>query len=491
MSALGWLLGDDIPALSTVSPRPWPDLPDDFPGRVALLLRPLVRALLLAGYRVHRLDFVRSDTADDNALTLTLNGLTPGTSTQLDPMTPSTGAGVVLAVAELVHERAVAVAAVGGWLDPMGADPATDLRRAFSHALAVPASQEAPWVGLVPGDTGEVVLWSGAAPASVEEPGKLSIAWTGEIGGGALAISADVQDALARRVQAGNLTPLAGAGLLWLLNPLFWYAHDVTFPGTAFRPDVVGAAVPPLPWPGVVSATAQGLDPASVRAVQPPPDPDLSQFVNVTGNLVATLNEQTHVLLGPLIQHPDRRGGELATLLAPRRGVVAAQEARWVGNFIGARAGKDLADRMRLGRANWLEMVLDLTERAMLTPAGYPVPLASSLADDVDPVLVRWHPAASGLPERVVLQVRGVDAVTISSTPFLEIDLFDGFAWDYLAAERPGDLLTLVVVAGPGVAVTPASDRGLGWDLEVIRVWNYDGVPLRVSRIQTERLLCP
>ena len=78
MSRLGWLLEDDLPLLSTVDPAPWTDVPDDLFGQSAMILRPLVRALLLAGYRSYKLDFVRS-AVNPAAVSLTVGGLTAGT----------------------------------------------------------------------------------------------------------------------------------------------------------------------------------------------------------------------------------------------------------------------------------------------------------------------------------------------------------------------------------------------------------------------------
>jgi hypothetical protein len=498
MSALGWLLADDQPLLSTVEPRPWPDAPDDFPGLVAVLLRPLVRALLLAGYRSFRLDLVRSG-VPPGAATLTANGLTGGTAPTLGSAQPSTGAGIVIAVDEMIHDHALSVADAGGWLDPRAGDPSVDRRQVFSHAVAVPASPAAPWTGLGPGGAGEVVIWSGAALVSPDAPGTLNPAWTKEILERVFAITTDIQNALAGRATAGPLTPLSGAGLLWLLNPLFWYAQDATFPGAAFQPDVVGMPVPELAWPAVVSPTAGAFDPVEVLAFEPrPATGELNEMVLVAAALVGALAENTHVILGPLIQSPGWTRGDLQTLLSA---AVHSAEAnalwRRVVRDIRVLAGDALAERAYEEHMNWLELLLELAELGTITPAGYPAALVGVSgqdaldAEDIDPVLALYYPAAGAAPERVVLEVRGVAAVTISATARCEIGLLDAFAWDYLVEDPPTYLLTLVVVAGPGVSVVPGSDRGLGWDLEVIRAWSYTAIPPRGTRIQPELLLMP
>lgn len=511
MSRLGWLLDDDLPLLSTVEPQPWTDVPDDLIGQAAKILRPLVRALLLAGHRPYKLDFVRAK-ANPDVVSLTGDGLTAGTTAALGAPMPSTGSGLVLTVADLVHDHAALAAQAGGWND-LQASETTDFQAAFSHALPVPASQEAPWTGLEPGVGGRVELWSRHAltPEDSAEI-KLSQPWADEIAQCAGLIAKDIRDALNDRLSEGGVTPLSRAGLLWLLNPLFWYAHDPTFPGQAFDDAAVGPPVPPPAWPAVTSVDPAELDPLSVLKSGPAPaNPNVGLLLAQASLLAPVLAVPARgqivvnaLIFGETFEHGDvfgwnsSRGGDFESLLKANPDVAGdiPTRGRLLISAIRPLAGEDFANAMYYGRPNWLDVLMDLAEMSVLAPAGYPADLVgvSGQAAEVstlDVVRPMYYPADGKARERVVLEVKGLPAVTVTATRFCEVSLLQAFTWDFLEASPPDRLLKLLVVAGPGVEVTPGVERGLGWDLEVIRVWDYTAVPPRGARVQPELILAP
>src|SRR4051794_26129396 len=124
---LSWLLAGDAPGLSTMEPAPWAgEAPDDILTTVAQLLRPLVRAVMLAGYRPTALDVVR---VGSNPSTVRLDDFgeltAPGT---VDYTRPSSGSGLVLTVTDVIHGAALVAVDDGAWLDPRAGDPELDLR---------------------------------------------------------------------------------------------------------------------------------------------------------------------------------------------------------------------------------------------------------------------------------------------------------------------------------------------------------------------------
>jgi hypothetical protein len=276
MAGLGWLFADDLPRLD----------PDEFPPdtpvailqQMATLAAPVIRGVLLAGYRPYRLAIARAGlgtvvSVDD------VIGIDTDTPVQLDPF-PSAGAGVVISLSDLMHDRgkAAADAADGSWLvDPTGTS-GIDLFAAFSHALTVEASEAAPWTGLEPGphDTEspkQVALWSLHDWLSPE--------WLTEINDSARAIGADLATALVARFNQGpeTITPREHAGLLWLANPLFWFGRDATFPGEEFDPAKVGDPSVPIPWPDAQEET----EPYDPLAVERPGDLYLDAMLEVAG----------------------------------------------------------------------------------------------------------------------------------------------------------------------------------------------------------------
>ena len=518
-AGLRWLLGGDLPRLSSIPDRPrWQDAPDALVPRVATMLGPLVRALLLAGYSVTRLDVVRPGAdpgavgVDDVTLSLTLDA-----ETDLDPE-PASGSGLVLRVADLRHDAAIAAAEDGAWTG--APDGGTDLRVAFSHAVDVPAAtplgEPAPasWSGLQ-GTPAQIVLWTAADWLDGD--------WWSNLDRQAAAVRADVTAALARRIAAGDLTPRSRAGLLWLVNPLFWFAQDATFPGADF--DVALMSAPPAPpvWAGVTSPAAQAHDPT---AVELPEDRDLHVLTDVATRAWASsgladdpdrfLEWETtgvgwlHVLLGTG-PSSEADSGFFSWLARNRAG-----NFRRAATNLAAAAGIDAADRIEAAvtGCRWFEAVLDLADLGVLTPVGYPqvgVTVIGAATDETESIVPVYLPGDASTFPRVAIvlavpatlvppppgslidpELGGVPLVVCSATAMLRTDLRAAVAWDFVPA-RDGGPLTVTVVAGPGVEVLPQLPPGpdQGWELEVFRVWNYSSVPARGARVQPEFLMAP
>lgn len=487
MPALGWILGDDLPSVDT------PDTSADLFRLLATTVEAVPRGLLLAGYRPYRFDAVRAGVPPTITIDITDDGTT-GELPDLGPL-PSAGAGIVITVLDLVHERA---------LEAWGSDHDEDLevlRDRFSHAIAIEAADGAPWTGLTPGPQQQVALWSAETWLSAE--------WLAEIRECARLIGEDIVAALARRWAEGGVTPRGRAGLLWLLNPLFWFERDITFPGSEFDPDQLGNPATPLAWPAVTSAAAAALDPL---AVDRPGGTDLDVLILVGGTAWQELTRVPDIHLPPLVLAGSTPGyaHTLAHLLAtnddgPMLALAAAGNlATAAGGYSDETLGtRDPAMLSVILRRPWIDALLAMADGGLFTPAGYPIDTvvfgSTPDADELtgtDPVVAVWYPATSTASKKVVLEINrqpGLEpaaTVLVSASQWCRVDLAEAMAWDFIPS-IDDTRLKIVVVAGPGVYVAPDNDEGRVYDLEIFRVWDYESVPPRGARVQPELLMGP
>jgi len=482
---LGWLL--DPKVLASTAGQGWPDLGAELVPATLVEVQPLVRALLTAGYETFQVDVVRLGgipevlSIDDAS-----QAVAPGSVPAIYPL-PSAGGGVVLHCADLIHTTAMEAAAAGAWLDPRAGDPAVDLRAAFSHAIAVPASAEGPWTGITPGVGRQVVLWSAAEVGS--DP------WVEEISTSVTGITNDIAAALTERIEAGTLTPLARAGLLWLVNPLFWFPLDPTYPGSGFDADLI--VVEPAPaWPAVTSASAQTLDPVGVYGAQPPPDPNWRELVRVAAFVAPGLLGYPGFMLERLFHHDPMTRGNLTSLLTASRVTTAETLGRQAAAAVSAIAGKTVG--ATVSTTDWLQVLLALAETAVIAPAGYPdgsgdigtAPDTGGAMEFVNPV---WNSSAEVVLELARTSFDGPAPATIvvQATALCQTSIDKAFVWDYLGYSDIRRLPKVIVLAGPGVQIVPDARLGELYDMEILRVWDYESLPLPGSRIQPELHLVP
>ncbi len=466
MAGLSWLTVDEPPPTEL-----WPDRPLSIVSQVRDITAGLLRGLLLAGYRPLRMDVVRvgftPDTLSYDDVSLTVSA---GPLPELTPM-PAVGAGVVLAFTDLFHERALMAAG----------DNAQ--RSDFSHALTVTASDAAPWAGLTADGDRQIVLWS--------EKDFWSVEWREDIITDAGKITEDLITALRARADAGDVTPLSRAGLLWLHNPLFWFGTDTTFPlGWVPVPSKDDFPLGPQPWPQ--AAGAASLDPF---AVPRPADPHLSLMIGVAGHALEALQRYTSsVLRGLCFADPGNRGTLQDVLLWLERLLPNLRMRDFWGAVKALGVDEAMADAVP--SRSWHDVLMMLADRGVLTPAGYPLDTVVVAGPDEvtdewepDPVEATWF-RDDMTREYVMLAVAGINALQVYKTGLCTVELMQAFTWDYVAPEE-GRLLRLIIVAGPGVEVDVLRDRDMAWTLEVIRVWSYSPVLPQGTRVQPEALLAP
>ena len=263
-------------------------------------------------------------------------------------------------------------------------------------------------------------------------------------------------DGFVERWQRGTITPDDPAGLLWLFDPAYWYPAGGE-PGD----DVPGACL---------RQTARAI--------------------------LATIDGDPEAFFRGQLDGEDKLVDVLARVY-PRRGDARAQARKVIADIelLADTLGGllDKAVRLELKRLPWFEVLLHLVHAGVIDPPA----LRGSYdfdGDEEEPVQARWMPAGSVVPEggRTIVELFVVPAgqkVVIERVHDLAVPVERTFAWEYLedAAQGP----TLLVVAGPGVRITPPEEARRGWNLEILRVQSFNVIPPWGERIDRSMFLSP
>jgi hypothetical protein len=254
----------------------------------------------------------------------------------------------------------------------------------------------------------------------------------------------------------GQVTPEPGNGLLWLFDPTHWYD--------------VGPQADWLPG-GVLGSTAAAL-------------------------FAAVSVEPTDFVRGELAG--DRRLVDVLGVLYPRRGDARAQARKVIADILllaDTLGGLlDKAVRQELDRLPWFEILLHLVHAGVIAPPALPASYDLD-ADDEEPLQPRWAPEVAALPlvERSKLELFVCPAgqkVVIERVHVLDGAPFDQtFTWEYFEDDPAGP--SLLVVAGPGIRITPPDEPLRGWRLEIIRVQSFGVIPPWGERIERAHLTTP
>jgi hypothetical protein len=280
-------------------------------------------------------------------------------------------------------------------------------------------------------------------------------------------------------------TPDSGSGLLWLIDPAYWWADPVgmsTSPhvrameasALEARETVFGELAPQVFLTDQVSGVATPRRPSPIplfRGQQGPPT--LKQVLRWRDDksfLAPSLANQFFTNLHGLVH-------ELA--LDARLPTAAIDELRDV---------------------SWLGVLVTLVANGVLTPPALEVEIAGETTGPMEAERVDEHTVdvtVLGQLTVTIRRVRDADGNHVFPTePAGEdhtiLTPVPEFTWDYLVPPDPTRAPVFVVVAAPGVDVlVPSAPEPVGWELLIIRVQDVSLVPEWGTAVDPSLLLAP
>lgn len=292
--------------------------------------------------------------------------------------------------------------------------------------------------------------------------------------------------AAADQIEAADPAPGSGSGLLWLLDPAYWWADPVAMESSAHVREMQAAAAEArdaiLSELGVAAFLTEQMSLLATSRGGPP------LFPLFRGRLGA-----------PTLQHLLRWvPGE--SMRAPRRAdLFFTHLGQWVderelGAVLTSPMIADLRD------AAWFEVLLAAVTAGVLTPPALATEADTSTAPTVAQ-RIDEHTVEVTVRGQLTITMRRVrDAAgdpVFPAEPAAEEDLsiltpIPEFAWDYLLPTDPVKVPLFVVVAAPGVEVdVPSSPPPVGWAPLVIRVQDRAVVPAWGTAVEPGLLLAP
>lgn len=250
-------------------------------------------------------------------------------------------------------------------------------------------------------------------------------------------------------------TPDNQSGLLWLFNPEYWTPEPET------RLDVPGSTM--------IAAATEAL---------------------------GLLNEET--IISFLRNQVPGDEATLADVLVPayKRRIQAKHAARDAFRDIEDRGDRlggllDQEVRSELRRLPWLEVILHMVHAGVFQPPALPPSFDYEDGQDEEPLQATFVAEDGSEDEIQLLVVPANQTVLLERvTPNLHEAPARWATWEYFE-DHPSGRPCLVIVAGPGVRITPPETGPAGWTLDIIRVQDPSVIPERGERINTELLLTP
>lgn len=262
--------------------------------------------------------------------------------------------------------------------------------------------------------------------------------------------------AMSNRFESATPTPDNASGLMWLFDPSTW-----------------SAAAPPAGLPGACLRESAA---AIFTAIGDQVSDFFAGQISGEARLVDVLQ----------LVYPRRRDAR-----AQARKVVA--DILLLADTLGGLL--DSAVRRELDRLPWFEVLLHLVHAGVIDPPALPDSFDFQDADDEEPVQARWTPATPTAPDggRTTLELFvlfAAQTVVIERVHALDgVPVEQSFTWEFLQ-DAPGRPV-LLVVAGPGVKITPPEKPPNGWALQIVRVQRFGSIPPWGERIDLARLLTP
>lgn len=288
---------------------------------------------------------------------------------------------------------------------------------------------------------------------------------------------AEVVRALAERWEQGDVTPQAGSGLLWIFDPTYWRAHDVD----------------PKELESVYFDAMDAVGRKLVDKVGARDSFDATVFLDAMVSGGTDLQEALHAAPGIGRGRSRNLAARLFEALAP-----------WYAELSGDDPDSETSVALdevlspsvqaRLPQLGWMDALCVLFNASVFTSS---VMLSDELvvggdeASAEEAIEVTWDATA----RKVTLTVWKDATVTLWQKYVVDgATLHDVCCWEWVpgtedGVSSPPILPILIVVASPGVEVTPPA--ATGWTFEFYRVQDHELVPDWGTTIRTELLEAP
>lgn len=431
---------------NTSDAKPWTtfDLSDgDIDALVCDQLAPALRALLLAGYEA---DFLHvSDGADAEEWTLDVDTYETsirwdGTHVFLEEVDED---GTVISDSNFLPYLPAGRPSLILEVRPLRTVDAVDL------SVALPTSTDPSWA--LAGSDPLFIVFAGDPTAH---------RFSSSIAAGVAAFVEALLPSLVSVVEGGVVGPTENQGMLWLFSPVYWPIAETA---------VDSEDTSPLATMGPIADSA-------FRVLGDDPEGFLRGQISGKDNLRRVL-----------------RNGDEARAGAAARAFFRAAEDEIVVADLPAFPVRDLAHE------GWLDAILVLATIGIISlevldeldddPSEGSEPIQEVLSTDGTSISIYVH----GQHEPVLIEHVHPYSYVTSTDDESVVTAFtfeQCVSWEYIDTADDG-LPRLVVVAAPGIRITPPARAITTWGLQIYRVQDAALVPMRGTRIQTEILEGP